>query len=691
MKMFLKKSLIYLVMTMLVLPTSVIAGYAGAEKAQAADLTIADHVVISEVKLAGLPSTKDEFVELYNPTDDKVDLTGYKLVKMTATGTESSLISDVNMSIASQSYLLFAGEDYAGAFDAKFATGASIADNNTIQLVNGSEIIDQIGFGSAMYYEGASVPNPSAGRSVERKIDNNIGNMIDTDNNSQDFYLQNTPNPQGSNTSSIFAGISAQTVLSLDKSSKTVVKAGQDIDATIGIDYPEALISQVKSTYETDAFLALANINIAAGTKLDLYYQGNKLGTYIFSATTPFVDAPYDLGEAGIKGLWLSDLIKGIDAGLPTRTPLNKEVDASWRFVLSGLPEGIYGMVVITAAGQNFPDGSSAAYYFKVLPVPMVVDGSVNAPANLVAQKTGNKIALSWNEVVDDLAGTTGYNIYSSADNFTAPIATVTKNSYDLSNLLDGKYQYEVTALDLAGNESVKSLPSNEVVIDTAQPLAATITTSTESGQSGRFIKVQWKGVGGYAERYDIYVNDILSTGNSVFIGTSTDDKDLDYTKSVKVLSDGDYKVYIKTVKGENFALSNSANAHFETAAPVSTTPTVTPVVTNSITPAKAKAAANPEPTVENQTQTPADNGVIKGDENKDEAAAATNWTPWIILFVLIIFAGAATGGYFYWFAGKEEEAKTEDKTKIETPKDEKVAVTVKSKETKSNKKPKRW
>ena len=106
--------------------------------------------------------------------------------------------------------------------------------------------------------------------------------------------------------------------------------------------------------------------------------------------------------------------------------------------------------------------------------------------------------------------------------------------------------------------------------------------------------------------------------------------------------------------------------------------PVETPV---SVAPESATAA---EPTDEGTALD--EQGKILGDENADaEEEEDINWTPWIILFILIVLAGAATGGYFYWFSGEEE---IEEATEV---KEKKPAKATPKKETPAPKKPRRW
>ncbi|MEK7508902.1 MAG: lamin tail domain-containing protein, partial [Patescibacteria group bacterium] len=52
----------------------------------------AGHVVISQVQITGgSGQTTRDFIELYNPTETTLDLSGWKLRKKTKTGTESSV------------------------------------------------------------------------------------------------------------------------------------------------------------------------------------------------------------------------------------------------------------------------------------------------------------------------------------------------------------------------------------------------------------------------------------------------------------------------------------------------------------------------------------------------------------------------------------------------------------------------
>lgn len=177
---------------------------------------IADHLVISEVQASGA-TAKDEFVELYNPTDSDISLIGYQLKRKSSGGALYLLVSDFGSAKVKSHghYLIVHPTDYDGSATPDItysSSGYSITADNTVILYNGGTVVDKVGFGAAGDFETATSTNPSANQSIERKAVGtstaatmasdgahaNLGNGYDTDNNSNDFVVRALPSPQGS-------------------------------------------------------------------------------------------------------------------------------------------------------------------------------------------------------------------------------------------------------------------------------------------------------------------------------------------------------------------------------------------------------------------------------------------------------------------------------------------------------------
>lgn len=157
------------------------------------------HIIVNEIRPAG--SETNEFIELFNPTDTEIDLTGYKIAKKTKSGSESLLLSASKFSgtIQAHGYFLIAHPSVKDAIFADLAySGASyyISNDNTVLLYDENGIVvDTVGFGSASDFEESPAPNPNSDESLERK------NFSDTENNADDFSVNSTPSPQNSNQS----------------------------------------------------------------------------------------------------------------------------------------------------------------------------------------------------------------------------------------------------------------------------------------------------------------------------------------------------------------------------------------------------------------------------------------------------------------------------------------------------------
>lgn len=179
---------------------------------------IASHLLISEIAVRGPAGGYDEFVELYNPTSNEINVLGYKLESKTnamnwwTNRTGSGLPDKV---IKPGGYFLIAAKEYSLASipDYYHTANWGLPDSNgTWRIVDadGNEL-DKAGYGFAADYEGSSASADfSQGGSIERKarLDSSVasmdnghewqGNGVDTGNNGADFLFRAVPEPQNS-------------------------------------------------------------------------------------------------------------------------------------------------------------------------------------------------------------------------------------------------------------------------------------------------------------------------------------------------------------------------------------------------------------------------------------------------------------------------------------------------------------
>ena len=165
----------------------------------------ANHVVISEIQIAGSVAN-DEFVELFNPTENTIDLSSWKLARRTANGIDSSdyltIDSSVSGTISPHGFYLVAHPEYNGTitpdeFYSATTSGRLAEDNAVLLYDNNHNLIDLVGLGDAQSSESGTIANPSVGGSVRR-----INNSEDTDNNSLDFTILAVSDPQNSQSTS---------------------------------------------------------------------------------------------------------------------------------------------------------------------------------------------------------------------------------------------------------------------------------------------------------------------------------------------------------------------------------------------------------------------------------------------------------------------------------------------------------
>jgi hypothetical protein len=159
-----------------------------------------DHVMISEIQIAGdtpSHSADDEFVELYNPTSNSINMNNWRLSRINSGGTPSILVSNINDNISPFGFYLITNPYYNGAVssDKTYSNSTNgITNNDTIIIFSdaGSTVVDKVGLGVSFDKETISCQNPPSNGSVVR------ANLQDTDNNSVDFSILTISDPQNS-------------------------------------------------------------------------------------------------------------------------------------------------------------------------------------------------------------------------------------------------------------------------------------------------------------------------------------------------------------------------------------------------------------------------------------------------------------------------------------------------------------
>lgn len=164
----------------------------------------ATHVVISEVQTGSAASASQEFIELYNPTGQPIALDGWQLQYRPAGATSSWTNrsgSGLHGNIPAHGFYLVAPTTYLANADATFSTGMAVGGGSARLMDASSNVIDLVGWGTAVEFEAAAAQAPAAGGSIERlpgDANPTAGNGIDTDNNASDFALRATAEPQSS-------------------------------------------------------------------------------------------------------------------------------------------------------------------------------------------------------------------------------------------------------------------------------------------------------------------------------------------------------------------------------------------------------------------------------------------------------------------------------------------------------------
>lgn len=187
-------------------------------------------ILISEAA-AGIGNAENEFIELYNMGGTPINLkeSGIKLILVDSSDNDTiKRITWATEIIGPRGFFLFGTGNVGLALDAAYSNGSLTGVSGVIIADKDGNTIDKVSWGEKPPRENLKSPPLKAaetegllidqdgglktGQSLERKADADstavslaiggadeyLGNGYDTDNNSADFILQDSPNPQNS-------------------------------------------------------------------------------------------------------------------------------------------------------------------------------------------------------------------------------------------------------------------------------------------------------------------------------------------------------------------------------------------------------------------------------------------------------------------------------------------------------------
>jgi hypothetical protein len=172
---------------------------------------LANYVVISEIMAGKDGSSEDEFIELYNPTDQSVILDGWELRKrVVSSGNEVNLLdsSAFTGAIAPKGFFLIGHANYGGAKqpDLRYSVSADLAySDNAVVLYNADHetgsIVDEVIYNEIEKNKSIERKAWRGGVCVSASSEEGefLGNGCDNNDFTIAFSSRSAPNPQNTN------------------------------------------------------------------------------------------------------------------------------------------------------------------------------------------------------------------------------------------------------------------------------------------------------------------------------------------------------------------------------------------------------------------------------------------------------------------------------------------------------------
>jgi len=347
-------------------------------------------ILIVEIQTASAVSATEEFVELFNQTDEPFPADELKLQYRSATGSDWLTKTQLSGMIEPRGRYLIATERLADTANMVTGLGLAMAGGH-IRLValdaNGETELDQMAWGTAQFAFIAPAQAPAGGQSLKRQLDED-GRFVDGGNDSEDFIISSTPSPES--TEPIVEDEEAQDPASgpggATGNSGSTPTSGSGNGSNSERKYPRLEISELfidpdkPLTDADDEFVELYNPNAEAVDLEGYIIQTGAKYSYSFILPNITIKAKQFLAFFSLDtGLALSNSGGGARLLAPDKSPMYESppyekakpntawanVGGVWQWSAKPTPNAPNAAAGTAAAGRSTAGGSSSRTYLN--------------------------------------------------------------------------------------------------------------------------------------------------------------------------------------------------------------------------------------------------------------------------------------------------------------------------------------